>query len=231
MFGLSALNFASSKAMGQAERAGASCGATEPGLASGLVAGTRVATAMGWRPVEGILPGDMVLTFDAGPQEVIAVQRGQLWSSHGNCPRNLWPLRVAPGTIGNAKEAIVLAEQSVMIESDCAENILGDPFALIPAAALHGLAGVEPMAPPHDLAVVILQFASDQIVFAAMGALFFCPAAQQPLDLTRVPDEAELWPYSLVPVEWAAQLLARRQTATPLTNARQGMSVAGFQAA
>ncbi len=66
MFGLSALDFRTSKTMSQTERSGACKGTVAYGLASGMVAGTKVATEMGWRRVEGILPGDKVLTFDCG---------------------------------------------------------------------------------------------------------------------------------------------------------------------
>jgi len=208
MFGLRALDFRTSKTMGQAERSGACQGTVAHGLASGMVAGTKVATEMGWRPVEGILPGDRVLTFDGGLQEVVSVQRGHLWSSATTCPRHMWPLRVAPGTIGNTEVAFLLPEQPVMIESDCAEALLGDPFALIPAAALQGYAGVEPMAPPHDLNVVILHFATEQVVFANMGALFLCPAAQHPIDLMRILSEDDMSPYVPLPLDQAALLLA-----------------------
>jgi hypothetical protein len=74
------------------------------------------------------------------------------------------------------------------------------------------------MAPPHDLDVVILHFESDQVVFVNMGALFLCPAAQQPLDLTRILDEADVSPYALMPLERAAHLLALIEADTATEN-------------
>ena len=194
------------KHMGQAESSGATHGTGRAVLASGLVAGTQVATNMGWRTVEGIVPGDQVLTFDGGMQKVVGVERGQLWSA-AVCPRHLWPLRVAKDVIGNDAELVLLPEQSVMIESDSAENLLGDPFALIPASALLGTRGVELMPPPHDLEVVILRFAQDQIVFANKGALFFCPGQPTPADMVQRPPTEKV-PYRLVPQAQAQMLMA-----------------------
>ena len=53
---------------------------------TGLVAGTRIATAMGWRAVEAIAVGDLVLTFDNGLQPVVAeaVMRGDAFLASFN---------------------------------------------------------------------------------------------------------------------------------------------------
>ncbi|MCR8723138.1 Hint domain-containing protein [Frigidibacter sp. ROC022] len=146
------------------------------GTASGLVAGTKVATGIGWRPVEMVVAGDKVLTFDAGMQLVTHVGRGVLWSDDQLCPREFWPLHIPVGALGNAQELMVLPEQSVMVESDVGEEIYGDPFTLIPAAALEGFHGIERVRPKAGLEVITLHFASDQVVFASAGALFFCPS-------------------------------------------------------
>ena len=43
---------------------------------SGFTTGTRIATVAGWRPIESIALGDEVLTFDNGPQPVVAMTHG-----------------------------------------------------------------------------------------------------------------------------------------------------------
>ena len=63
-----------------------------------------------------------------------------------------------------------------MLESDLAEEALGDPFALVPAAALEGVRGVERVCPTDPIEVVSLHFEADQVVFAEHGALLFCPS-------------------------------------------------------
>lgn len=142
---------------------------------SGLVAGTRVATAIGWRPVEAIVPGDTVLTFDDGLMPVTRVTRSILWSDPASCPRHLLPLHVPAGALGNQSEMMLLPEQPVMLESDTAEEVFGDPFALMPAQALEGLRGIVRFKPAERVEVVSLCFETDQVVFANIGALFFCP--------------------------------------------------------
>jgi hypothetical protein len=68
-------------------------------------------------------------------------------------------------------------DQSVLIESDAAEALLGDPFALIPARALDGVRGMCRVPPPDGAVVVTLRFAAEQIVFANSGAMFHCAAS------------------------------------------------------
>lgn len=145
------------------------------GAMSGIIAGTRVATSMGWRDVGAIQEGDMVLTFDGGLQPVVSVRRKALWSGSGVCPADFWPLIVPAGALENAKPMRLLPRQGVMLESDVAEAVLGDPFALIPAAALEGVSGIERVFPNDPVEAIALSFETDQVVFAEQGALLFCP--------------------------------------------------------
>ncbi len=146
-----------------------------PGVASGLVSGTRVATRMGWRPVEAITEGDEVLTFDHGLQTVIEVRREVVWSATTDCPEHLWPLHVPADALGNLQETHLLPEQHVLVESDAAEDFLGDPFAMLPAEALVGFRGITRQMPTEVIEVVTLHFRRDEIVFANIGALFYQP--------------------------------------------------------
>lgn len=143
----------------------------------GIVAGTKVATAVGWRPVEAIIAGDRVLTFDAGLQTVIEVRRQVLYASVTLVPMDNWPLFVPAGALGNRADMQILPGQNVLIESDTAEAMYGDPFVLLPAAALEGYNGISRLALSARVEVVSLHFAQDQIVHANIGALFLCPRA------------------------------------------------------
>lgn len=149
------------------------------GMASGLVSGTQVATNIGWRIAEAIAPGDHVLTFDGGMQIVRRITRSVLWSSPTNCPEHLWPLSVPAGALGNKNEITLLPEQNLMIESDAAEEIFGDPFAMLPAAALNGFRGISRVKPHKEIVVYTLHFDQEQVVFACSGALFHCPSVDQ----------------------------------------------------
>ncbi|MEP3298934.1 MAG: Hint domain-containing protein [Pseudoruegeria sp.] len=163
---------------------------------SGIVSGTKVASTLGWRPIEAIDVGDDVLTFDGGMQTVLHVVRETLWKGTAVCPKHLWPLRVPLGALGNQDPMYLLPDQNVLIESDTAEEVLGDPFALMPAQSLEGVSGIRRVRPHQVLEVITLHFERDEIVFANVGALFHCPAFSQK-DLLTASGEAQYEPLPL----------------------------------
>ncbi len=176
----------------------------EAGVMSGLAANTQVATATGWRSVDAISVGEKVLTFDAGLQPVTKVLRLDLWASDRPCPQSFWPLEVPIGALVNRDVMRLLPNQSVMVESDTAEEIYGDPFSLIPAAALEGLSGIHRIPPPAGLEVIVLHFETEQVVFANSGALFLCPSS---LDLVASAfAEAPKLQYAILPLSEARVL-------------------------
>ena len=124
-----------------------------------------------------IKAGDQVLTFDGGLQTVIEVRRQILFAAATSVPYAWRPLQVPIGALGNRTTMHILPGQNVLIESDIAEELYGDPFALIPAAALEGYKGITRADPTMRIEVATLHFAQDQIVYANIGALFMCPRA------------------------------------------------------
>lgn len=158
----------------RADKVPGECDAPLDTVTRGIVAGTKVASGHGWRPVEAIAEGDKVLTFDGGMQTVVAVRRSVLWGD-ARSDYGTWPLHVPAGALGNRHDMSILADQPVLIESDTAEDLYGDPFALIPACALDGFRGISRTAPAPRVEVVTLVFEQDEIVFCNMGALFHCP--------------------------------------------------------
>jgi hypothetical protein len=146
------------------------------GAAWGFAAGTDVATATGWRPVEELAAGDQVLTFENGPQTLRAVQRGRLWRGAAPCPLPLWPLFVPEGAIGNSKPLTLLPEQSVLVASELAASLYGDPFVLMPARLLRGQLGIRAVPPDTEVEMVMPLFDAPEIAFANGAALISCPA-------------------------------------------------------
>ena len=208
MFGLKKPLFDGAAPVRRQETGGALGGIqrTRPvGLASGLVTGTMVATAMGWRPVEALAKGDLILTFDRGLQPLRGVTRGLHWEVDTICPEVLWPLMVPAGALGNEHDMTLLPEQAVMIESDTADMLYGDPFTLIHAADLDGYRGIERMPPMMELEVIQLQFDADEVIFANSGALVHCAAA----GLIGVDEllAAHAGGYSILPGDEAAWLV------------------------
>lgn len=144
-------------------------------VTEGVLDGTLIATPGGWQAVEHLSPGDRVLTFDGGPQEIVAVQMalvqaGQDW------PRAHWPLEVPDGALGNRGLLRLLPGQPVLLECDLAEEMFGDPFVLIPAAALEGWRGITPGPPMASETVRMLVLPMDEVIYAAGHTLLFCPA-------------------------------------------------------
>ncbi len=191
--------------------------ATGAGMASGLMAGTRIATNIGWRAIEAIAPGDHALTFDGGMQVVRRITRSVLWSSPRNCPEHLWPLNVPVGALGNQQELQVLPEQIVMLESDAAEDCFGDPFALMPAVALIGFRGITRVKPYEKIVVYTLHFDQEQVVFSCSSALFHCPSD----DLGDLLSAGASDPiYQALPMTTATMLVDRmaQEAAAPCTS-------------
>ena len=176
------------------------------GAGCGLIEGTTVATQDGWRAVETLRKGESVLTFDGGAQQVIAVIRDQIWGGIGVCPRELWPLYVPKGTIGNREDTLVMPNQGVLIECDEISDQWGDPFAVVPGAALAVLDGVEAQEPYGTVEVVLPIFEEDQMVFVDQGALAFCQA-HWGVSVGYVPKCRSTQNYKMLPLAVAARLL------------------------
>lgn len=151
-------------------------------LTSGLIAGTRVATPSGWRDVAAIAVGDQVLTFDGGLQKVTSVRHTHCDSSHDLGDSTKWPVLIPAGTFGDHEEMTVLPGQPVMIEADLAEDLFGDPFAIVPAHTLVGYAGIDRVLPASLTHIVSLAFDGDEVVFANRGGLLVCPTSTDLLD-------------------------------------------------
>ena len=149
--------------------------ATDGGFVAtrGLIAGTRIGTSMGWRPVEALAAGDMVLTFDHGLQPLVEVRRETYWLSDMLTERDA--LVVVPaGAMGNTVDVALLADQGVLIESEAACDAQGDPFAVVRAKHLAGFRGVHRAMPPARMEVVTLVFAEEEVIYAEGGVLLHC---------------------------------------------------------
>lgn len=180
--------------------------ASGAGLAEGIVAGTRIATSLGWRPVESIVPGDQVMTFDHGMRPVMQVKRAALWAGRGSCPNHMMPLAVPVGALGNSAPMLLLPEQNVLVESDLAESVFGDPFALIPAAALQGYHGIERITPHQKVEIIVLEFAEEEVVYANGTGMIHC-ASVAGRDIASMLDDSA--PYAALPMDMARAIVAQ----------------------
>ena len=151
-------------------------------LTHGLMAGTRVASNLGWRAIEALTVGDKALTFDHGMREIIEIRRSTVWTDAPDTTPAMWPVIVPADALGNHEELTLLADQGVLVESDAAADMYGDPFAIVPAHALDGVRGITRAVPPHRIELIAVYFADEQVIYAEGGALIHCPANITALD-------------------------------------------------
>lgn len=162
--------------VGRAATSQPAIGSDTAGLSGGVVAGTRIATHLGWRPIEGVVVGDSALTFDGGLQKITDVMRrtvsfGETFEGGYQCLLN-----IPAGALGNQSNFFLVPDQAILFESDIAEELFGDPFALVPALALEGFNGIEREVPADPIDIISVQFDTDQIVITDFGAQLHCPA-------------------------------------------------------
>lgn len=144
-------------------------------IAEGIIAGTLVATDMGWQPVEDLQSGDRVVTFDNGMRPLKSVGISTLWTAANQAPRAVWPVLVPERALGNRTALTLLPQQAVLLESDEAEAMFGDPFTLVNASSLDGYKGVTRVPPNREMKIVTLQFAEDEVIYANGTTLIHCP--------------------------------------------------------
>ncbi len=139
---------------------------------SGLIEGTRLEAADGWRPVESLMRGDAVFTFDGGLRQIKAIHRQQIKPARA--------LLVPGGALDNCARMMLLPGQHMLLEDTRAEAAFGSPLALVPAAALAGFRGIKwTNWQTKSAEIVTLEFEEEEVVYGNTGALFHCPDATQ----------------------------------------------------
>ena len=153
-------------------------GAIQPGRAktpvSGLLSGTLVATENGWQRVENLQVGQNALTFDGGQQKILRIDTFTPWAdtTNGEAARRL--IAVPEGCIGNSEDLVFLPGQGLLLECENAQDAMGDPFAVVPAAALEGVCGIAQTQARPEMVLHALRFARDEVVYIDSGLLAFC---------------------------------------------------------
>ncbi len=175
-------------------------------MSHGLMAGTKVASNLGWRDVSALTVGDDVLTFDNAMQRIVDIRRTVLWADlGGQVPPTQWPVVVPEGALGNRRDLVLLPDQGVLLESDEVCDTHGDPFALVPAQALEGLRGITRQHPHQKMELITLFFESDEVIYTEGGLLVHCPASCRSLDVMM---DMDAQPYQMLPLAEARHLTA-----------------------
>lgn len=138
---------------------------------AGLLAGSLVETAGGWRRVETLSPGACVATFDGGYAKLTRVEHRTLWPALSD-----EVIFVPAGALDNCSDFSLLADQLVLLTSDIAQEVLDAPGAMFPAAALVGFRGITRQPILNPVEVLTLRFADEEVVYVNSGALIHCAA-------------------------------------------------------
>lgn len=186
----------------------------------GLLPGTLVATNGGWKPVEAIVPGEMLLTFDNGLQPVSRIHRIEI-------PRAMVPAHkaftmvVPMGALGNRRELRLLPCQEVIVESDLAEEDFGEPFVLIQALLLERYKGIHRAPIQGDLTIYMLTFAAEQVIHIA-GAALVTARAETDFSPLTVAEVAGTETYLRLTLDQLRRIAANLRADGPTAAARAG---------
>jgi hypothetical protein len=170
----------------------------------GLIAGTRVASNIGWRKVEKLAVGDKVLTFDNGMQVIVGIDRQILFANASEVPDWESVLVFPVGALGNRDEIRLPADLGIMLESESACDQMGDPYAVVPAQALEGLCGIHRSPPTGQIELITLVFSHEEVIYIDGGLQVHCPCKTAPQPGAAFSSEAL---YTLLSVEDAHALL------------------------
>lgn len=138
-------------------------------LRAGLVAGTKVETATGWRAVETLCRGDLVHSFDGGLRPVVTLDRDWL------VPGSDTLLMLPGGALSTSGDVALLPGQLILLDAWSDALPGGAPVALGPAEALDGLFGTRRVAVAAPIEVVIPIFAEEEGIYTDGGLLLHCP--------------------------------------------------------
>lgn len=156
---------------------------------SGFLAGTSIASNLGWQPVETLKVGDKVLTFDHAMQTVADIQRETV-TLPTDRPTALHPVRVPKGACHNRQDLWLMPDQGLLVECEAVMDTLGDPYAVVPARLLRGYRGIAAGRPSDRIELTTLAFRQDEVIYVEGGLLVHCPAPRQLLDSADISHKA-----------------------------------------
>ena len=115
--------------------------ASAPQPAPRFTPGTFIAAPDGPRAVETLAAGDLVTTPE-GPRRIAATGLRSLPRADWTYRRDLWPVRVPVGSLGNSVPLRLVPEQRVLLYGQALADAIGEPEVWVAVATLVGLRGL-----------------------------------------------------------------------------------------
>ncbi|AWD21688.1 Hint domain-containing protein [Fuscovulum blasticum] len=134
-------------------------------LGQGLIDGTLIETAAGWRPVQSLRVGDSLQTLDGGLRRVVALNRREVLPGEP-------VVHLSGGHFDACSDVMLMPGQSVLLDT---VGLMAAPYARIAAAALTACVGASTATAPRRVEVVTPIFAEEEVVWAQSGLLLLCP--------------------------------------------------------
>jgi hypothetical protein len=160
-----------------------------------FVAGTRLATPEGLRPVEAFRPGDRILTRDSGAQEVLWTGRQHLSGARLFAMPGLRPIRIRSGALGKDRpegDLLVSPRHGLLLKGRAARRLYNEAEVLVSARDLVDGGMIRRETALRDVTYVHLLTAQHEIVWAnGVEAETFHPANAN-LDLIAPEERAAL---------------------------------------
>lgn len=138
-----------------------------------FVAGTLIRTPDGDKPVEELAPGDLVMTYDDGPQPVRWIGRRTV-----EAKGKLAPIRIRRGTFGKHGTLLVSPQHRILVRDVLAELMFGERDVLVKARDLVNDGSVKIME-GGEVEYVHLLFDTHQVIFSeGLATESFLPGPQ-----------------------------------------------------
>ena len=148
----------------------------------GLPALTCVKTDRGWTAVEDIEVGSYVETFDDGWQPVQTIIRRKVEAVFSGEAYRTKLVRIGSNIVGNTTDLYLPAAQPVLLESDVAEDVFGDPFPIVTAQSLVEADIAEEVLISGSVELFEHHFARSQLVFCSGGAVLLTHSQREQTD-------------------------------------------------
>lgn len=144
--------------------------ATEPftDIIACFTPGARIRAEHGEVPVEALQVGDRVVTVDHGLQTIRWIGRRFLNNGHLSERPGLRPITIEAGALGDQlplRKITVSPQHKMLLSGSALELNFGMDEALVPAASLTSLDGVEANLPEAGIEYIHILFDSHEIIF------------------------------------------------------------------